>query len=245
MMKKAGLEFRVGIFVITSLAILVGLVLKAGDHHLKPGYTVRFIFNAVSGVDKGSPVRLAGVNVGEVRGIQVVRSAQGQTQVEATAWIEQGVYIEDDATVHIDSLGLLGEKYIEILPGTSGNKALVDTGILVGKAPMGVGDIVDSGKRLIGKMEFMIDNLNEVVADPAFKNSVKNTFGNADTLTKNFSSASDDIKDAAKSARIVLARLRDGEGSIGRLLKDDKIARDLEAFVADIKAHPWKLLKRD
>ena len=244
-MKKIGLEFKVGLFVIMSVAILIGLVLKAGDHHLRASYTVRLIFNFVNGIDSGSPVRLAGVNVGEVKKIQVVRNPQGETQVEVTAWIMQGVYIEEDAKARVDSLGLLGEKYIEIVPGTSGQKTLSDSGTLVGRPSAGVDDIVESGKRLVGKMEIMVDNLNEVVADPGFKTSVKNTFSNADTLTKSFIETSDDIRDAAKSAKIVLGRLRDGEGSIGRLLKDDKIAKDLEAFVADIKAHPWKLLKRD
>jgi hypothetical protein len=55
----------------------------------------------------------------------------------------------------------------------------------------------------------------------------------------------DDLKDAAKSMRVVFGRLRDGEGTIGRLLKDEKMAKDLEEFVVDIKTHPWKLLKRD
>ena len=64
--KKAGLEFKVGIFVAISLGILSFLVFKAGDFNVKPGYTVRFVFNSVSGIDEGSPVRLAGVTVGEV-----------------------------------------------------------------------------------------------------------------------------------------------------------------------------------
>lgn len=244
-MKKVSLEFKLGVFVFLALVGLSILVLKTGDFYMKPGYTVRFIFDFVSGVDKGSPVRLAGVNVGEVTGIKIIRNADGATQAEVTARIDQGVNVEEDADVRINTLGLLGEKYVEILPGTTGNKAMADGSVLMGKTPVLLEKITESGNRLINKIEHTVDNINEVVADPKFKESVKNTFGNSERVTKNLQETTDDLKDAAKSARIVLGRMKDGEGTIGRLLKNDQIARDLEDFVKDIKAHPWKLLKRN
>ncbi len=244
-MKKVSLEFKLGIFVFFALCILIFMVFKAGDFYMKPGYTVRLVFDFVSGVDKGSVVRLAGVNVGEVTEIHIFRNAQGVTQAEVMARIDQGITIEEDADVRINTLGLLGEKYVEILPGSVGAKHLTDKSTLVGKTPVLLEKITESGNRLINKIERTVDNINEVVGDPKFKESVKNTFGNAEKVTSNLESTTDDLKDAAKSARIVLARLRDGEGSIGRLLKSDQAAKDLEDFVKEIKAHPWKLLKRD
>ena len=244
-MKKPGLEFKVGIFVLCALGLLMVLVFRTGDFYFKPGYGVRFIFGFASGIDKGSPVRLAGVEIGEVKEAHVVRSPEGQTQVEVIARIDKDAVIEEDADVRINSLGLLGEKYVEILPGSGGAKVLPENGTLVGKAPVVFEKLTESGNRLINKMEFAVDHVNEIVGDPQFKASVKGTFVNADKVASNLVETTDDLKDAAKSARIVMARLRDGEGSIGKLLKDDKIARDLEAFVEDIKAHPWKLLKRN
>lgn len=245
------MEFKVGLFVMAALVLLFGLVLKAGDFHVKPGYTVHFIFKFVSGIDIGSPVRLAGVNVGEVKSIQVVRDAEGNTQVELRAWIDQSAYIEEDAEVRINSLGFLGEKYVEILPGTSGSKTLAEGGRLIGQNPVVFEKITESGSRLLSKVELTVDSLNNVVTEKKFQDSVKNTFGraestfaNADQVMTDLKEATADLKDAAKSVRIVMARLRDGEGTVGRLLTDDTMAKDLEAFVKDIKAHPWKLLKR-
>jgi len=243
-MKKTGAEFKVGIFVIIALLILSGLVVRAGDFYMKPGYTLHLLFNAINGVDVGSPVRLAGVNVGEAKAIHVVRDTEGHTQVQVDALINQGVYIEEDARMRIDSLGFLGEKYIEIIPGTKVDKLLANGGMLTGQAPKGVEAMVDAGGRLVQTLQTAADHMNDIVGDPQFKTSVKGTFVDADTAAKNFIQTSEDLKDAAKSAKIVLGRLRDGEGTIGRLLKDDKMAKDLEVFVEDVKAHPWKLLKR-
>jgi phospholipid/cholesterol/gamma-HCH transport system substrate-binding protein len=244
-MKKASLELRVGIFVVAALLGLFILVFKAGDFYLKPGYTMRFLFDFVSGVDKGTPVRLAGVNVGEIKDVHVIRTEDNKTQVELSAWIAQGAFIEEDAEVRINSMGLLGEKYVEILPGTNSQKPISSGGVLIGKTPVVLEKITESGNRLINKMEYTVDNINEVLADPQFKASVRGTFTDAEIVAKNLVETSEDLKDTMKSARIVMGRLRDGEGSIGRLLKDEAMARDLEGFARDIKAHPWRLLKRD
>ncbi|MEI8345254.1 MAG: MlaD family protein [Candidatus Omnitrophota bacterium] len=243
-MQKISLELKVGIFVVLGLTILGMLVFKAGDFYIKPGYTIRFVFKNITGIDQASSVKLAGVKVGEVKSVHVVRSVQGETQVEIEAWIAQGIFIEEDAKVRVNSLGLLGEKYIEILPGTSGSKTVSDSGTILGKTPFAVDDIVESTTRLMRKVEGTVDSLNNIVSDPEFKPAVKSTFVNGDRLAKNLLEMTDDLKDTAKSARIVLGRLRDGEGTLGRLLKDDKMAKDMETFVEDIKAHPWKLLKR-
>ena len=105
-------------------------------------------------------------------------------------------------------------------------------------------DLFDSGQQLIKKMEYAVEEIREVTGDADFKKSVKGTFTSSDKAMQDLAETSEDLKDAAKSAKIVLGRLRDGEGTIGRLLKDDKIMKDLEAFVADIKKNPWKLLKK-
>ncbi|MBI4353248.1 MAG: MCE family protein [Candidatus Omnitrophica bacterium] len=251
-MKRRNLELRVGLFVFVALGLLAALVFKAGDFYLKPGYTLRFIFNFVSGVDAGSPVRLAGVNVGEVKSIRVIRSEAGETQAEIIAWIAQDIHIEEDAEVRINSLGLIGEKYVEILPGTSGAKTLSDGGVLAGKAPVVLEKLTESGARLVRKLEETVDHINEVVSDPEFRTAVKDTFtkasgtfSEAEIFSRNLVGATEDLKEAAKSAKVILARLRDGEGSIGRLLKDETLAKDLEAFAKEIKVHPWRLLKRD
>ncbi len=253
-MKKESLEFKVGIFVCLGIAALGMLVFKAGDFYIKPGYTIRILFNHVSGIDKGSPVRLAGVDVGEISKVTIIKNNEGTTQAELTVHIAQGVSIEEDAQVWVNSLGLLGEKYVEISPGSSGAKLLTEGSVLEARNVPGGGleKLSEAGSKLIAKLDATVDSISKIVSDPEFQASVKNTFGktektftNAEVFSKNLIESTEDLKDAAKSARIILARIRDGEGTIGKLLKDDKMAKDLEAFAAEIKKNPWRLLKRD
>ncbi len=244
-MKKGDLEFRLGLFVMAALALLAYLVVRAGDLYIRPGYSVKLVFDTVSGVDKGSPVRLAGVPIGEVKKFHALENKDKIAHVEIEAFIEDGVLIEEDAEIRVATMGFLGEKYIEIHPGTPGAKLLEPGGTLVGRQLTGVDDMFDSGQKLIQKFEYVAEDLREIVGDPEFKKAAKGTFVSGEKTFQNLEAATADLKEASASAKIVMARLRDGEGTVGRLLKDDKVYKDLEMFVADIRKNPWKLLKKN
>ena len=243
-MKKGDLEFRVGLFVVAALALLAYLVVRAGDLYMRPGYTVKMVFDTVSGIDKGSPVRLAGVPIGEVKKFHALENKDGKANVEIEAFIDEGVKIEEDSELRVATMGFLGEKYIEIYPGTPGAALIQPGGTIVGRQLTGVDDLFDSGQKLLQKMEYVAEDMKDIVGDEEFKKAAKGTFVNGEKTFANLEAASADLKDAAASTKIVMGRLRDGEGSVGKFLKEDKIYKDVEAFVADIKKNPWKLLKK-
>lgn len=191
-------ELKVGVFILIGIAILFIIVFSIGDINLsKTGYRVKVLFNFASGIGPSAPVRLAGVGVGQVQGIHIVSGEKdGKTRAELTAWINDGTKIEEDAVVTINTLGLLGEKYLEIIPGTAGTPAVKPNGILVGKDPV--------------SMEKITENLAAL----------------------------------SESVRTIVDKIKAGDGTIGKLLNDDAIYNNLEAFTADIKKHPWKLLNR-
>jgi phospholipid/cholesterol/gamma-HCH transport system substrate-binding protein len=193
-----GFELKVGVFILIGIAILFLIVFSIGDINLaKTGYKIKILFNFASGIGPSAPVRLAGVGVGQVDGIQLIHDDKtNSTKAEITAWINSHTKVEKDAVVTINTLGLLGEKYLEIYPGTSGSPTLKPNEAIMGKDPM--------------PMEKVTDNL---------------------------ASLSDSVK-------VIVDRLKKGEGTIGKLLTDDSIYNNLEEFTADIKRHPWKLLNK-
>ena len=233
-----------GLFVFAAIAVLAMLVIRAGDLYIRPGYNITLIFDTVSGIEKGSPIKLAGFPVGKVMKFLALRDVEGRTMIHLDAFLDEGVLIEEDADIRVATMGFLGEKYIEIRPGTPGAKTVGAGAILVGKQLTGVDDLFDSGQQLIQRAEYMVNDLREVVGDAEFKKSLKGTFVNSEKTFANLESAAADLKAASASAKVVLSRLENGEGSIGKLLKDEKIAKDIEAFVEDIKKNPWKLLKK-
>ena len=191
-------ELKVGIFIAVGILIFFIIVFSIGDVYLiRKGYTVNVIFNFANGLTESAPVRLAGVNVGQVDKINIFFDENEQkTKVKISAWINnENLKIEQDSLAVINTLGLLGEKYLEIFPGTK-RDFLKNNDTIVGRDPIST--------------EFLATRINDLI----------------------------------DSADTVMTRLKDGEGTVGKLLTEDKIYNDLEEFIEDIKKHPWKLLHK-
>ena len=192
---KTKVELKVGIFVFLGLILFIVFLLLIGDFRTwRSGYKASFIFNFVNGVKIGAPIRFAGVDVGEVKHLNLVASPEeGKTKVQIEGWLKKEVRIPTDSTVWVNTLGLLGEKYIEIMPGKDYSNCLVPGQSLAGNDPIAMHEVAQL--------------------------------------------AMDIAEDLDES----IVKIKNGEGTVGKLLYDDKIYQELEALVIDIRKHPWKL----
>lgn len=190
-------ELKVGIFIMIGIAILFIIVFSIGDiTFVKHGYHIKVDFNFVDGIGGSAPVRLAGVGVGQIDGLKIYyNEKENKMKAQLSAWIKESVKVDDEAVVTINTLGFMGEKYLEISPGTS-SRFLKDGDILTGKDPASVNKIFE-------KLGSLTDSVN-----------------------------------------VIVERLKKGEGTVGKLLTDDSIYNNLEAFTEDIKNNPWKLLNK-
>lgn len=191
---KTKLEFKVGVFVFFGLIVLIVFVLSIGDFKdWSSGYHLKFTFNFINGVKIGAPVRYAGVEVGEVKEIKFVSYSGQKTKVELLCWIPKKINIPADSTIWINTLGLLGEKYVEIMPGQDFQKYLSVNESLAGNDPIAMHELIDLGKK----------------------------------ITDDFGA--------------IVSKMKNGSGTIGRLIADDTIYNEVEALILDLKKHPWKL----
>ena len=111
-------EAKTGLLVLICVVALLMLVLKVGNFKLfQHGYTVKSQFHYTAGVKKHAPVRLSGVDVGEVRDINLIYG--DETLIELILWMEDGVKLRGDSKAYVTTLGLMGEKYVEIKAGTA------------------------------------------------------------------------------------------------------------------------------
>ena len=115
---KSKIEIIVGIFVFIGLLCLAYLTLKFGQLQVVGGdyYSLKARFDSVTGLRKGSDVRIAGVRVGRVKRIYLDPNDYSAI-VEFD--IKKGIKISDDSMVMIKTSGLIGDKYLSILPGGS------------------------------------------------------------------------------------------------------------------------------
>ncbi len=216
---KTKLEMKVGIFVFFGAVILAVFVLLIGNIRTwTSGQKVRATFNFVNGVKIGAPVRFAGVDVGEVKSLDFIyRTDENRMVIEVIGWIRNDVKIPLDSIVWVNTLGLLGEKYIEIMPGKDFKHFITNGQVLVGKDPISMDELMDTAKGIV-------DNLNESIL------KIKNGEGSLgkllydDTLYRELESA-----------------IKSREGTVGKFFYDDSIYKETEALIQDLRKHPWKL----
>lgn len=159
-MKAIPFEVKVGIFILIGLIILFIMIFSIGDIYLfKPGYRVRVTFNFANGIAMNAPVRVAGIEVGEIDNIRIYYdTTEEKTKVELTAWIKRDVAIEEDGEAVINTLGLLGEKYLEIFPGKS-KRFLEDGSVLVGTDPISTENMTMELKKILDSMSVVMERL--------------------------------------------------------------------------------------
>ena len=124
-------DVKVGIVVLIGLILLVVLILWAARWHPSSNaYEVRIRFDNVGGLLKNAPVSMHGMEIGQVKSIELMGN-----WVQVTAKIDQNIQITDGYRILVDIVGLVGEKYVEIINGPSNNSVTKDDPLLGISAP--------------------------------------------------------------------------------------------------------------
>ena len=109
-------ERKVGLFFLIALIVIAFLIMKTGQFQFfQKGevYTVEATLNSATGLDKDSDIRLAGVKIGKVLKVGL---KDGKAVV--TMEIHKNVQLPEGSRVKVVAKGILGDKYLEILPGS-------------------------------------------------------------------------------------------------------------------------------
>lgn len=202
MTAKSRVELFVGIFIITGLVILTAFVFFIRDFQIiKPGYKFDIVFGFANGLKIGAPVRFSGVDIGEIKNIKIFFDPKSKTtKVGVGVWVNNDARIPHDSDVWINTLGLLGEKYIEIMPGEDYSRLITEKDSIFGQDPIPMEEITKDIKELVSKTDEAVSGLNEL-----------------------------------------LAKVKTGEGTIGKFFSDETVYKNIEELTDDIKRHPWKL----
>jgi phospholipid/cholesterol/gamma-HCH transport system substrate-binding protein len=118
-------EARVGIFVLLGLIVLTFFTFRVSKWGLiaEKGYRLTVDFDTASGLEPKSDVKMAGVPIGKVEEIQLVGN-----RARLVLRIHKEIRIPIDSVGSIQTQGLLGEKYVEILPGKDAQRNLPSGG---------------------------------------------------------------------------------------------------------------------
>ncbi|MBN8535548.1 MAG: MCE family protein [Deltaproteobacteria bacterium] len=175
---KVGILGVFSIVLIVVFAYLVGLISPLSDTN-----TINVMFNYAGGIEEGSPVRVMGIKVGKVKSITFTpdfKNSSGEEvklkikiTVDKKAWTS----VRKDSKYFINLAGVIGEKFLEISPGSLNQEELKSGDFVRGEDPPRIDQIISQSYGLAGKVIEML-NKNE--------GSVSNVILQLDKLTTNF-----------------------------------------------------------
>jgi phospholipid/cholesterol/gamma-HCH transport system substrate-binding protein len=118
-MAKLSAEAKVGLLVIAGSVILLYMTFAVGKYQFgeQKGYLLSAVFDSVAGLDIKASVRMAGVKIGTVEKVEL-----DDSRARVTMRIDPDVHIPRGTEAKINTLGLLGEKYVEFVPRNTGSR---------------------------------------------------------------------------------------------------------------------------
>ena len=197
-MKNITNEFKVGLMVVLSLLIFSVLIFKLGAFDFtKKGYMVSVLFNFASGLTENAPVRLAGVEVGKVEEIKLIYG--DETKVKMSVWLDADTELRADCRANIATLGLMGEKYIEINPGSQNAPLLEPDSTIVGEDPFQMEAFAKKSENIAGNLDEAITDIKKLansVNDLVVENreEIDGIMENLEVTSVNLKDLSEDIK---------------------------------------------------
>ena len=141
------LQLRVGAFVLAGLLVFAGLVYMLGRSAglFERQYRLVASFGQIGGLIQGATVRLAGVAVGHVGEIQLPEPGSAKVRVELLIARRVQDRIRADSLARIETLGLLGDKIIDVTLGSPGAAVLQDGGELRTEEPFDTARLTQQG----------------------------------------------------------------------------------------------------
>ncbi|HEU4404031.1 MAG TPA: MlaD family protein [Polyangiaceae bacterium] len=212
-------EVKVGLFVFAGMIVTAAVVFFIGDERrlFESKYVYKASFGDVQGLKPGAPVRLSGVDIGYVQAVgHGADPNDNRLYVSFEVVRAEASRIRTDSVAKVGNKGLLGDKMLEVSPGTPGHAALPPGSIVPSEEAADYSALLakvgDMGRK----------------ADAILTNVEKATAVLADEKVR------DDVQRSLHALSVILNDVAAGQGYVGRLLRDpaeaDRISHAVASF---------------
>jgi phospholipid/cholesterol/gamma-HCH transport system substrate-binding protein len=287
-MNTRSTDVKVGIAVIAAAVILILGIAWIGEFRMNRHWEIYTVyFPDVGGLNTGDPVTVAGLEMGKVGSM----TFEGG-RVRAELLLEERVALKTDCSVEIRSIGLMGEKFIYIVPGTSA-EAMPPGSTIQGKYKAGLTEMTIVMEEVMAEVKELSRSVRKIIATEENTHTLGESLAKLNDLVDEtlalIRDNRDDLRSTARSLRAatdnlndvlgprkhqladgidrltrvsasldslsqslgsVTAGLEKGEGTLGKLLKEEDLYNGIEAavnnldeLIKDIREHPERYMK--
>ena len=247
-------ELKIGVLTIFAIVIVAITIfmLTGGKGFFWQRYSLKTRFNNVAGLKPGSPVRVAGKEVGSVTDVDFAGE-----QVDITFQLNKEIRdrITTESAATLGSVSLLGEGAVDVTPSTTGTPIPEWGYVKAGRTPAQIADITEqasqgmamlnklvaglsAGQGTVGKLltdeRLHAQLLEFTAAANELARSVQQGRGTVGKLMNDPQTANA-LEASMKNVEEVTRRLSAGEGSLGKLLKDEGFSQSLNATTENLQ----------
>tara|TARA_Y100000780_G_C13696127_1_gene423461 strand:- start:212417 stop:213790 length:1374 start_codon:yes stop_codon:yes gene_type:complete len=207
-------EFKVGLLALATIASVVIMSFKVTSNQSGFGdyLTYRTIIRDASGIFPKTPIKVAGINAGRIKKIELA-----ENNAVITFEVLKTVTISRDSELRIKSVGFLGDKYIEIKIGDS-TQRLEENGFISSKEGGGMENLVQDASTILKDVKDVVSSLKDSLAPENEEPPIKKILSDVKVLLEN-----------TKQATASLNRIMQGNEE-----KINKIVDNIDKFAADI-----------
>ena len=207
--------FVVGLFIIAGLALFALGIFLVGNRHeaFSRHLNLYTQFTDLNGLTKGSKVRVAGMDAGEVTKIDVPGSPNSRFRVQMRINEQLHGLVRTDSIVTVDTEGVVGDIFLTIHPGSPGAAMAPANAILRSKPPVNISDLLTQGLVVVNDAD----------------STLKQVGGKLNVVL-------DGVNGAVGNANDILVGLKQGRGTAGMLLSDEKMAVQVRDTMSNVQS---------
>ncbi len=171
---KVGVMFLAAIAMVTAFAFYLGVL-----NPFSNSYELNIAYNYAGGIEVGSPVRVMGIKVGKVKEIRFEPDGKMPNGEEAKLLVRISISKQAWSTIRTDSqffinlAGVIGEKFVEVSPGSAANSKFTNGQLVRGEDPPRIDQLISQSYGLAGKIfEFVDKNQGSVVETIGMMNNL-------------------------------------------------------------------------
>jgi len=227
-----------GAFVIGGFVLFAAGLFLIGDRRMLFSNSAEYYseFAQVSSLEVGAMVRVAGMNAGEVLEVQVPTAPEGKFRVKYSIIEKLHPIVRTDSVASLQTDGLLGNKYLLVTSGSNLSGTAPKGSTLPAKEPFEISDLLAQIRQTVNALDMTVGEVKGDVTDAT--QTVAETAKHVDQIIVG---AQDDIRRitlaasrVTEDAGNILADVKSGKGTVGKLFNDDSIYNTLASSSKDI-----------
>lgn len=228
-----------GVFVIGGLLLFAVGLFWIGDRRnlFSDNITLEANFMNVSGLSRGAQVRVAGADSGEVLSVIIPTAPGNPFRVRFRVNADLQPILREDSVATIQTDGLVGNKYLQVAPGTADSPEAGPGTTIRSREPIEVGELMERINELAVSGNEAVDDIREGITRTvdAITELGTETTAMVSRLSEEVDAITSTGNEIASNLSGMIRDIRNGRGSIGRLVTDDTLYEEMLAAVGDVQ----------